>query len=138
MQKTKSKSLATKQGDAYGAKIKLKGTSDGAPLNVETNLRNTQKNKEKFVQNAKNNFNPQARLDLQTVEAWQMEIFKKNAELGYRFFQPDNFEKQTPRSAREAWGGIYHSEDKIEKDEKMTNRIMIGLAFVIVIVLSII
>ena len=91
------------------------------------------------MQNAKlNNFDPHTRVSIQVFEDWQMKIFKKNAKKGWRFFNPDQFDKPTPRSAREAWGAPYESEDRIEKDEKLTNRIMLGLFFVFVVVLSII
>ena len=84
-----------------------------------------------------NNFDPSARLAIREFEEWQMKTFKKNAKKGWRFFNPDAFDKPTPRSAKEAWGGTYQSEDQIEKDEKMTDRIMLGLFFLFVIVLSI-
>ena len=91
------------------------------------------------MQNAKlNNFDPSARLAINEFEDWQMKVFKKNAKKGWRFFNPDAFDKPTPRSAREAWGAPYESEDQIEKDERMTNRIMLGLFFAFVVVLSII
>ena len=85
-----------------------------------------------------NNFDPNARLAIKEFEAWQLKVFKKNAKKGWRFFNPDAFEKNTPRSAREAWGGIYESENKLDNDEKMTNRVMLGLFLVFVVVLSII
>lgn len=84
------------------------------------------------------NFDPTARVAIREFEAWQQKVFKKNAKKGWRFFNPDAFEKNTPRSAREAWGGIYESENKLDNDEKMTNRVMLGLFLVFVIVLSII
>jgi len=91
------------------------------------------------VANAKlNNFDPHARVAIRVFEDWQMKIFKKNAKKGWRFFNPDQFDKPTPRSSYEAWGSTYQSEDTIEKDEKLTNRIMLGLFFVFVVVLSII
>lgn len=90
------------------------------------------------MQNAKlNNFEPHARVAIRVFEDWQMKIFKKNAKKGWRFFQPDTFAKPTPRSAKEAWNGTYESEDRIEKDEKLTNRIMLGLFLAFVVVLSI-
>ena len=85
-----------------------------------------------------NNFSPEARLAIKEFEAWQHKVFAKNAKKGWRFFNPDSLDKPTPRSAKEAWNGTYQSEDQIEKDEKITNRIMIGLFLVIVVVLSII
>ena len=84
-----------------------------------------------------NNFNPEARIAIREFEDWQRRVFAKNAKKGWRFFQPDSLDKPTPRSAREAWGSPYESEDRIEKDEKITNRIMLGLFFVFVVVLSI-
>ena len=91
------------------------------------------------MQNAKlNNFDPEARVAIREFEDWQRRVFAKNAKRGWRFFQPDTLDKPTPRSAREAWGAPYESEDRIEKDEKITNRIMLGLFFAFVIVLSII
>ena len=66
------------------------------------------------------------------------EIFAKNAKQGWRFFQPDTVDKPTPRSSYEAWKGTYQSEDQIEKDEKLTNRIMLGLFVAFVIALAII
>jgi len=84
-----------------------------------------------------NNFSPSARVAIKEFEDWQMKVFKKNAKKGWRFFNPDTFDRPTPRSAREAWGAPYQSEDQLEKDEKITNRIMLGLFFAFVIVLSI-
>jgi len=84
-----------------------------------------------------NNFSPSARVAIKEFEDWQMKVFKKNAKKGWRFFNPDAFDRPTPRSAREAWGAPYQSEDQLEKDEKITNRIMLGLFFAFVIVLSI-
>jgi hypothetical protein len=102
------------------------------------NLKNTQNKRRKIVQNAKlNNFNPEARVAIREFEDWQRRVFAKNAKKGWRFFQPDTLEKPTPRSAREAWGAPYESEDRIEKDEKLTNRIMLGLFLTFVVVLSI-
>jgi hypothetical protein len=135
----KSKNLLIKQGSVYGVKSRLKITDVGVPLNAEMNLKNTQNKRRKIVQNAKlNNFNPEARIAIREFEDWQRRVFAKNAKKGWRFFQPDTLEKPTPRSAREAWGAPYESEDRIEKDEKMTNRIMLGLFLAFVVVLSII
>ena len=75
---------------------------------------------------------------LEGFEPWQEKIFAKNAKQGWRFFQPDSIDTPTPRSAREAWKGTYQSEDRTIKEERMTNRIMIGLFIVFVIALSII
>lgn len=95
------------------------------------------KRKRGIEMEATNNFDPNARLAIKEFEAWQQKVFKKNAKKGWRFFNPDSFEKPTPRSSYEAWGGVYRSEDRIERDEKVTNRIMVGLFLVIVVVLSI-
>jgi hypothetical protein len=117
----------------------LKTTVAGARLSAVTNLKNTQNKRRTFVQKANlNNFNPSARQAIREFETWQLKVFAKNAKKGWRFFQPDTLEKPTPRSAREAWGAPYESEDRIEKDEKMTNRIMLGLFLAFVVVLSII
>jgi len=102
------------------------------------NLKNMQNKRRKIVQNAKlNNFSPSARQAIREFETWQLKVFAKNAKKGWRFFQPDTVDKPTPRSAREAWGAPYESEDQIEKDEKITNRIMLGLFLAFVVVLSI-
>ena len=135
----KSKKPLIKQGTVYGVKHPLKMIDDGARLSAEMNLKNTQNKRRKIVANAKlNNFDPHARVAIQVFEDWQMKIFKKNAKKGWRFFNPDQFDKPTPRSAREAWGAPYESEDRIEKDEKLTNRIMLGLFLAFVVVLAII
>jgi hypothetical protein len=135
----KSKNLLTKQGTVYGVKHPLKTTVAGARLSAVTNLKNTQNKRRIFVQKANlNNFNPSARQAIREFETWQLKVFAKNAKKGWRFFQPDSLDKPTPRSAKEAWNGIYESEDRIVKDENITNRIMIGLFFVFVVVLSII
>ena len=66
----------------------------------------------------------------------QIKIFRKNARKGYHFFQPDNIESSTPRSAREAWGGVY-KPDLVDKHEKRNERIMLVIVAVILIGLSI-
>jgi hypothetical protein len=135
----KSKNLLTKQGTVYGVKHPLKTTVAGARLSAVTNLKNTQNKRRTFVQKANlNNFNPSARQAIREFETWQLKVFAKNAKKGWRFFQPDSLDKPTPRSAKEAWNGVYESEDRIVKDENITNRIMIGLFFAFVVVLSII
>jgi hypothetical protein len=135
----KSKNLLIKQGTVYGVKHPLKTTVAGARLSAVMNLKNTQNKRRKIVADANlNNFNPQARLAIREFEDWQRRVFAKNAKKGWRFFQPDAFDKPTPRSAKEAWGSPYESEDRIVKDEKITNRIMLGLFFAFVVVLSII
>jgi hypothetical protein len=134
----KSKNLLIKQGTVYGVKHPLKTTVAGARLSAVTNLKNTQNKRRKIVADAKlNNFSPSARQAIREFESWQLKVFAKNAKKGWRFFNPDAFDKPTPRSAREAWGAPYESEDRIEKDEKLTNRIMLGLFFAFVVVLSI-
>jgi hypothetical protein len=135
----KSKNLLIKQGIVSGVKHRSKTIGVGARLNVGTSLKNTQNKRRKIVADANyNNFDPEARIAIKEYEAWQRRVFAKNAKNGWRFFNPDSLDKPTPRSARDAWGGTYQSEDQIEKDEKITNRIMIGLFLVFVIVLSII
>jgi hypothetical protein len=131
------RSLMHKQNQKYQTTIRayVRGVEKefpiqegGAQLNAEMNQQNTQNKRRKIVVDAK----------LKGLEPWQMKIFAKNAKQGWRFFQPDTLEKPTPRSSYEAWKGTYQSEDQIEKDEKMTNRIMLGLFFIFVIVLAII
>ena len=125
-----------KQGTVYGVKNRLRMTDVGAQLNAEMNLKAI-KRKRGIEMETTNNFDPSARLAIKEFETWQMKVFKKNAKKGWRFFNPDAFDKPTPRSSYEAWGGTYHSEDQIEKDEKITNRLMLGLFLAFVIVLSI-
>ena len=138
MRTVKSKNLLIKQGTVYGVKNRLRMTDVGVQLNAVTSLKNTQNKRRKIVANAKlNNFNPSARHAILEFEDWQRRIFAKNAKKGWRFFQPDTVDKPTPRSAKEAWNGIYESEDRIVKDEKITNRIMLGLFLAFVVVLSI-
>jgi hypothetical protein len=139
MRTVKSKNLLIKQGTVYGVKHPLKMTDDGVQLNAEMNLKNTQNKRRKIVRDANlNNFSPEARIAIRNFELWQMKVFAKNTKKGWRFFNPDQFDKPTPRSAREAWGAPYESEDRIEKDEKLTNRIMLGLFLAFVVVLAII
>ena len=138
MRTVKSKNLLIKQGTVYGVKSRLRMTDVGVQSNVVTSLKNTQNKRRKIVADAKlNNFNPSARQAILEFEDWQRRVFAKNAKKGWRFFQPDTVDKPTPRSAKEAWNGIYESEDRIVKDEKITNRIMLGLFFAFVVVLSI-
>ena len=90
------------------------------------------------MQNANlNNFNPEARVAIREFEKWQMKVFAKNAKKGWRFFQPDAFDKPTPRSAKEAWGAPYKT-DNFEKNEERNQKIMVGVVFVILVILSII
>jgi len=83
------------------------------------------------------NFDPNARIAIKEFEAWQMKVFKKNAKKGWRFFNPDAFDKPTPRSAKEAWGAPYKT-DLTDKHEKRNERIMFAVVVLIMIVLSII
>ena len=83
------------------------------------------------------NFDPTARVAIKEFEAWQMKVFAKNAKKGWRFFQPDAFDKPTPRSAKEAWGAPYKT-DLSDKYEKRNERIMFAVVVLIMIVLSII
>ena len=83
------------------------------------------------------NFSPSARVAIKEFEAWQMKVFKKNAKKGWRFFNPDHFDKPTPRSAREAWGAPYKPDLSEEKEER-NSKIMIGIVTGILILLSII
>jgi hypothetical protein len=126
--KLKQKYQTTIRAYVRGVEKEFPIQEDGAQLNAEMNQQNTQNKRRKIVDNAK----------LEGFEPWQMKIFAKNAKQGWRFFQPDTVDKPTPRSSYEAWKGTYQSEDQIEKDEKMTNRIMLGLFFVFVIALAII
>jgi hypothetical protein len=138
MRTVKSKNLLIKQGTVYGVKSRLRMTDVGVQSNVVTSLKNTQNKRRKIVADAKlNNFSPSARQAILEFEDWQRRVFAKNAKKGWRFFQPDTVDKPTPRSAKEAWNGIYESEDRIVKDEKITNRIMLGLFLAFVVVLSI-
>jgi hypothetical protein len=72
---------------------------------------------------------------LDGFEDWQLKIFAKNAKKGIVFFRPDHFEKQTPRSAYEAWGGTYN-RDTTEKDEERNSKIMLALASVVLLILA--
>ena len=83
-----------------------------------------------------NNFDPEARIAIRTFEAWQRKVFIRNARKGYHFFQPDNIGSPTPRSARDAWGGVYRP-DLTLKHEKRNERIMLIIVAVILIGLSI-
>ena len=134
----KSKNLLIKQGAVYGVKRPSKTIDVGVQSSAVMNLKNTQNKRRKIVQDAKlSNFDPNARLAIKEFEDWQRRVFAKNAKKGWRFFQPDTVDKPTPRSSYEAWHGTYESKDRIEQDEKITNRIMLGLFFAFVVVLSI-
>ena len=126
--KQKQRYQTTIRGYVRGVEKEFPIKEDGAQLNAEMNQQNTQNKRKKIVDKAK----------LEGFEPWQMKIFAKNAKQGWRFFQPDTVDKPTPRSSYEAWKGTYQSEDQIEKDEKLTNRIMLGLFVAFVIALAII
>ncbi len=81
-----------------------------------------------------NNFDPNTRLAIREFEAWQLKIFAKNAKKGWRFFNPDAFDRPTPRSAREAWGGIY-KPDTFEKNEERNSKIMVAVVAVVLLLL---
>jgi len=132
----KSKNLLIKQGSVYGVKPQSKTTAVGVLPSAVMNLKNTQNKGRNIVQNAKlNNFDPSARQAIQEFEAWQMKVFKKNAKKGWRFFNPDAFDKPTPRSAREAWGAPY-KPDNFEKNEDRNSKIMIAIVTVVLLILS--
>jgi hypothetical protein len=133
---TKSKNLLIKQGTVYGVKNQLKMTDVGVQLNAEMNLKAI-KRKRRIEMETTNNFDPSARLAIKEFEAWQMKVFAKNAKKGWRFFNPDHFDKPTPRSAREAWGAPYKPDLSEEKEER-NSKIMIGIVTGILILLSII
>lgn len=90
------------------------------------------------MQNANlNNFNPEARVAIREFEKWQMKVFAKNAKKGWRFFQPDAFDKPTPRSAKEAWGAPYRI-DLTDKHEKRNEKIMMAIVAGVMLLLAII
>ena len=82
-----------------------------------------------------NNFDPHTRIAIRGFETWQLKIFAKNAKKGWRFFNPDALDKPTPRSAREAWGGMYKPDD-FEKNEERNNKIMVAVVAVVLLILS--
>jgi hypothetical protein len=134
----KSKNLLIKQGIVSGVKHRSKMTDVGVRSSAVMNLKSTQNKRRKIVQNAKlNNFNPEARVAIKEFEDWQRRVFAKNAKRGWRFFQPDSFDKPTPRSAKEAWGAPYKRDD-FEKNEDRNSKIMIAVVTGILILLSII
>jgi hypothetical protein len=67
----------------------------------------------------------------------QFKIFRKNARKGYHFFRPDTVNTPTPRSAREAWGGVYRP-DLTDKHEIRNERIMFVVVAIVLIGLSVI
>ena len=83
------------------------------------------------------NFSPSARVAIKEFEAWQMKVFKKNAKKGWRFFNPDAFDRPTPRSAREAWGGTYHKDDFTKKEDRNL-KILLAIVTTSLIILSVI
>ena len=132
----KSKNLLTKQGSAYGVKHFSKTIVVGVLPSAVMNLKNTQNKRRKIVADANyNNFDPETRIAIKEYEAWQRRVFAKNARAGYRFFQPDVFDRPTPRSAREAWGGVY-KPDTFEKNEDRNSKIMIAIIAVVLLILS--
>ena len=82
-----------------------------------------------------NNFDPNTRLAIREFEAWQQKVFENNYKKGWRFFQPDAFDRPTPRSAREAWGGLYKPDD-FEKNEDRNSKIMVAVVVVVLLLLS--
>jgi hypothetical protein len=66
----------------------------------------------------------------------QFKIFRKNARKGYHFFRPDTVGTPTPRSAREAWGGVY-KPDVTDKHEIRNQRIMFVIVTLVLIGLSV-
>jgi hypothetical protein len=74
--------------------------------------------------------------DYDLFDKQQFKIFRKNARKGYHFFRPDTVGTPTPRSAREAWGGVY-KPDLTDKYETRNGRIMFVVITLILIGLSI-
>lgn len=66
----------------------------------------------------------------------QLKIFRKNARKGYHFFRPDTVATPTPRSAREAWGGVYRPDDT-DKHEDRNQKIMFVVVAIVLVALSI-
>jgi hypothetical protein len=48
----------------------------------------------------------------------QHKIFRKNARKGYHFFRPDTVSTPTPRSAREACGGVYKPDITLKHEKR--------------------
>ena len=133
----KSKNLLIRQGAVYGVKNRLRMTDVGVQLNAEMNLRNTQIKRRKIVRDANlNNFDPTARQAIREFETWQAKVFAKNAKKGWRFFQPDSFDKPTPRSSYEAFGEQYKRDD-FEKREDRYQKILTCIFAIALIILSI-
>ena len=74
--------------------------------------------------------------DYDLFDKEQFKIFRKNARKGYHFFRPDTVGSPTPRSAREAWGGVYKPDDT-DKHEIRNERIMIVVVALVLIGLSV-
>jgi len=62
--------------------------------------------------------NKEQRRAIRKFDTWQRNKFARNAKKGYRFFQPDSVPLPTPRSAREAWRGVYTNGDSDRRQEK--------------------
>ncbi len=136
MHTIKSKNPLIKQGSVYVEKFQSKTTAVGVLPSAVMNLKNTQNKRRKIVLDAKlNNFDPNTRLAIREFEAWQLKIFAKNAKKGWRFFNPDALDRPTPRSAREAWGGVY-IHDGFEKNEERNSKIMVAVVAVVLLLLS--
>ena len=76
-------------------------------------------------------------VDYELFSDEQIKVFRKNARKGYHFFRPDTVTKPTPRSSREAWGGVYKPDDT-DKHETRSQRIMLVVVALMLIGLSII
>lgn len=74
--------------------------------------------------------------NLRSIEPWQEKIFAKNAKKGWRFFQPDAFDKPTPRSSYEAFGEQYKRDD-FDRQEQRNQKIMACVFIVALLILSI-
>ena len=131
----KSKNLLIRQGAVYGVKNRLRMTDVGVQLNAEMNLKAIRRKRRTDMSNT-SNFDPNARIAIKEFEAWQMKVFAKNAKKGWRFFQPDAFDKPTPRSSYEAWGAQYKRDD-LDKREVRNQRIMACIFIAVLLVLSI-
>jgi hypothetical protein len=111
-------------------------TDDGVQFNAEMNLKAI-KRKRRIDMSNTSNFSPSARMAIREFESWQMKVFKKNAKKGWRFFNPDAFDRPTPRSAREAWGAPY-KPDNFEQNEDRNSKIMFAIVVAVLLLLSVI
>jgi hypothetical protein len=111
-------------------------TDVGVQFNAEMNLKAI-KRKRRIDMSNTSNFSPSARMAIKEFEAWQMKVFKKNAKKGWRFFNPDAFDRPTPRSAREAWGAPY-KPDTFEQNEDRNSKIMFAIVVAVLLLLSVI